>query len=158
MPQSRKPNLWGVVAITYGLVIGTTLLAVAAYYYFRSEVPRDASADPNPMRTMMVGAVWVPIYPPATYIEPGMTQQKEITTGVVKFRTKDPAGTVLAFYKDSLDHTGYYTSMIGNAGGTIHGVRSGGKISVNVTVTSSSENTAGEIHTIHHADPARDVK
>ncbi len=45
--------------------------------------------------------------------------------------------------------------MTGNAGGTVQGVRSGGKISVSVTVTSSSENTTGEIHTLHHADPAR---
>jgi hypothetical protein len=110
------------------------------------------------MRRIMVGAVWVPLYPPATYIEPGSTQEKEITTGIVKFRTKDPAGAVLAFYKEGLDKNGYYTSMTGNAGGTVRGVRSGGKVSVSVTVTSSSENTTGEIHTIRHADPARDLK
>jgi hypothetical protein len=158
MPQSRKPNLWGLVAVTYGLVIGTMLLAAAAYFYFRSEVPAGDAADANPMRRIMVGAVWVPLYPPATYMEPAMTKEKEITTGSVKFRTKEPAGTVLGFYKDSLEQNGFFTSMTGNAGGTVQGVRSGGKINVLVTVTSSSENTTGEIHTIHHADPAREVK
>ncbi|MEO5926924.1 MAG: hypothetical protein ABIR70_24125 [Bryobacteraceae bacterium] len=157
MPHSRKFNVWGLVAITYALVIGTSILAVASYFYFRSEVRQGDNADPNPLRRMMVGAVWVPIYDSATYIEPASTEQKEITTGSVKFRTKEPAGAILGFYKESLQHSGFFTSTTGDAGGTVQGVRNGGKVSVTVTVTSSSENTTGEIHTLNHADPAQEL-
>jgi hypothetical protein len=107
------------------------------------------------MRRMMVGAVWVPIYAGATYVEPAMTQQKEITTGSVKFRTKEPAGSILAFYKNSLEDGGFFTLSSGDVGGIVQAVRNGGKVSVTVSVTTSSENTSGEIHTLHHADPAR---
>jgi hypothetical protein len=157
MPQSAKPKIWGLVLITYTLVIGTSILAVASYFYFRSEVRQGDSADPNPLRRMRVGAVWVPIYDAATYVEPASTEEKEITTGSVKFRTKEPAGAVLGFYKDSLQYSGFFTSTTGNAGGTVQGVRNGGKVSVTVTVTSSSENTTGEIHTLNRADPAQDA-
>src|SRR4051812_26450946 len=138
MPQQSKPKIWGLIAITYTLVIGTSIIAVASYFYFRSEVRQGDAADPNPLRRMRVGAVWVPIFESATYVEPASTEQKEITTGSVKFRTNEPAGAVLGFYKDSLTHSGFFTQMTGNAGGTVQGVRNGGKVSVTVTVTSSS--------------------
>jgi hypothetical protein len=153
--SQKPPNVWGLIAITYGLVIATSVLAVASYFYFRSEIRPGDDADGNPMRRMMVGAVWVPIYSGATYIEPAMTQEKAITTGSVKFRTKDPAGTVLAFYKKTLEENGFFTLSTGNAGGIVQAVRNGGKVNVTVTVTTSSQNTTGEIHTLHHADPAR---
>ncbi|MEI9814473.1 MAG: hypothetical protein WDO18_18325 [Acidobacteriota bacterium] len=72
----------------------------------------------------------------------------------MRFNTKDPAGEVLAFYQDSLKEGGFVTVTTGNAGGTVQAVRRGGKVSVSVTVTTTSENTKGEIHTLHHADPA----
>ena len=158
MPKPRSPNMWGLVAITYGLVIVTALLAVASYFYFRSEIKPGDDADGNPMRRMMVGAVWVPIYAGATYVEPAMVEQKEIATGSVKFRSKDPAGAVLGFYQESLKEGGFVTFTEGNAGGTVQAVRNGGKIHVTVTVTTGSENTTGEIHTLRHADPAHPNK
>jgi len=158
MTKPRQPNMLGLVTITYGLVIGITLLAVASYFYFRSEVRPGDDADGNPMRRMMVGAVWVPIYTGATYVQPGTVREKEITTGVVKFRTKDPAGSVLAFYQDSLKEGGFVTLTTGNAGGTVQALRRGGKTNVTVSVVTSAENTTGEIHTIQHADPAQSKK
>lgn len=156
MSSSRKSlNVWGLVGLTYGLVLATSVLAVASYFYFRSEVKPGDDADGNQMRRMMVGAVWVPIYTGATYVEPAMVQQNEITTGSVKFRTKDPAGAVLGFYQGSLKEGGFVTLTEGNAGGTVQAVRRGGKTNVTVTVTTGPENTTGEIRTLQHADPAR---
>lgn len=155
MTKPRGLNVWGLIGITYGLVIATSVVAVASYFYFRSEIKTGDDADANPMRRMMVGAVWVPIYSGATYVEPTMLQQKEITTGTVKFRTKEPAGAVLAFYQETLKEGGFVTLTTGNAGGTVQAVRRGGKTNVSVSVTTSSENTTGEIRTLHHADPAR---
>lgn len=156
MPSRKQSlNVWGLVGITYGLVLATSVLAVASYFYFRSEVKPGDDADGNQMRRMMVGAVWVPIYSGATYVEPAMLQQKEITTGSVKFRSKEPAGAVLGFYQQSLKEGGFVTFTEGSAGGTVQAVRNGGKINVTVTVTTGPENTTGEIRTLHHADPAR---
>jgi hypothetical protein len=158
MPKPQAPNMWGLVAITYGLVIVTTLLAVTSYFYFRSEVRPGDAADANPMRRMMVGAVWVPIYSGATYVEPAIVQQKEITTGSVKFHSKDPAGAVLGFYQESLKEGGFVTFTEGNAGGTVQAVRNGGKTNVTVSVTTGPEKTTGEIRTLLHADPAHPNK
>jgi hypothetical protein len=152
MQQRRAPNFGILVAITYGLVAFVTLLAVATYYYYRADIKQGDQADPNPMRRMMVGAVWVPIFTTATYVDPASVQEKDITTGSVKFTTKDPPGTVLAFYEESLKKEGYFTTTTGDAGGTIQAQRAGGKFTVGITVTSSSENTKGEIRTLHHAD------
>jgi hypothetical protein len=104
------------------------------------------------MRRMMIGAVWVAIYPTATYVEPASVQEKDITTGSVQFHTKDPAGEVLAFYENALKKEGYFTTTTGDVGGTIQALRAGGKFTVAITVTSSSQNTKGEIRTLHHAD------
>ena len=43
------------------------------------------------------------------------------------------------------------------AGGTLQGVTDKGKMSVTITVTTSAENTTGEIHTLRHIDP-KDAK
>jgi cytochrome c-type biogenesis protein CcmE len=156
--MKKSLNVWALVGITYGLVLATSVLAVASYFYFRSEVKPGDDADGNQMRRMMVGAVWVPIYSGATYVEPAMVQQKEITTGSVKFRSKDPAGAVLGFYQGSLKEGGFVTFTEGNAGGTVQAVRNGGKTNVTVSVTTGPENTTGEIRTLHRADPARPNK
>ena len=150
--QKRNPNFGILAAITYGLVALVTLLAVATYFYFRANIKPDEQADVTPMRRIMVGAVWVPLYASATYFEPASVQEKSITTGSVNFRTKDPAGQVLAFYNEALKKEGYFTTESGDAAGTIQAMRAGGKFTVAITVTSSSENTKGEIRTLHHAD------
>jgi hypothetical protein len=139
--------------VTYGLVALTTLLAVAAYFYFRAGVRAGEQADPNPQRRIMVGTVWVPVYINATYIEPEQQQEKAISTGGVKFRTKDSAAAVLTFYQDSLRRGGFVTLTPSDNGGTVQVVQNGGRTSVRVTVTSGAENTTGEIRTLNHVEP-----
>lgn len=153
MSSRPQPKFGFLILVTYGLVMLITVLAGVAYFQSRSGIQSGDQADPNPMRRMMVGAVWVPIYTEATYYEPNMVEQKEITTGSVKFRTKEPAGSVLAFYEASLRESGFLPLTTGNAGGTVQAVRRGGRISVTVSVTTSSKNTTGEIHTLNHRDP-----
>ena len=104
-----------------------------------------------------LGAVWVPIYERANYVEPQSVSENQITTGAVKFRTQDPAGEVLGFFEKTLKRSGYFIQPTGTAGGTLQGVTDKGKMSVTITVTSSSENTTGEIHTLRHIDP-KDAK
>lgn len=155
--MEKGPRFGILVAVTYGLVILFTGLAVVAYFWTK---PVGDETEANPMRRMMVGAVWVPIYPEATYYEPAMTEQKEITTGSVKFRSKEPAGAVLSFYQSALNEGGFVTLTTGDAGGTVQAVQRGGRVSVTVSVTTSSTNTTGEVRTLNHRenskkDPAR---
>lgn len=150
--MNKDPRLGILAAVTYGLVILTTLLAAAGYFYYRSQIRPGDQADPDPTRRILVGAVWVPVYDAATYFEPGSSEQNAITQGAIKFRTNDPAGSVLAFYDARLKQSGFLTHTTGDAGGTVQAVRNGGRTSVTVSVTSSSENTTGEIHTLHHEE------
>lgn len=147
--RANAPKFGILVAVTYGSVILFTALAVTAYFWMR---PSGVETEPNPMRRMMVGAVWVPIYPEAAYFDPAATEQKEITTGSVKLRTKEPAGSVLSFYQSTLNEGGFVTLTTGDAGGTVQAVQRGGRTSVTVSVTSSSTETTGEIHTLNHRD------
>ncbi|MEP6961177.1 MAG: hypothetical protein ABI995_03820 [Acidobacteriota bacterium] len=157
-PRPKSLNLWGLVGITYGLVIATAVLAIGSYFYFRASVRPGDQADPNPMRRIRVGTVWVPIYEQASYFDPTSMQEKAISQGTVKFRTKDGAGAVLAFYQNTLKEGGFVTLTTGNAGGSVQAVRRGGKTTVLVTVSSASgsktgENTTGEIRTLNHEEP-----
>ncbi|MEO8097681.1 MAG: hypothetical protein ABI811_08260 [Acidobacteriota bacterium] len=154
--RGRRFNVWGLIGITYGLVLFTTVLAVGSYFYFRSEVKQGDQADPNPMRRIRVGSVWIPIYDQATYFEPTSLEQKAITKGTVKFRTKDGPGAVLAFYQSTLKEGGFVTLTTGSAGGTVQAVRRAGKTTVLVTVsgaTKQGEITTGEIQTLNHEEP-----
>jgi len=147
-PSSR--SMWGLVGITYGLVMITMAVAIGGYYYYKSkQAPADQS-EPDQTRRIMVGAVWVPVYLDASYFTPTSVEQGSITNGGVKFKTSHPAGEVLSFYETSLKQTGYFTTTTGTAGGTVQGVRRGGKMSVLVSVSSSSTETQGEIHTLFH--------
>jgi hypothetical protein len=152
-PRPKKPNMMGLAIVTYSLVIGVTLLSVASYYFYLSRVTPGDNIEADQTRRILVGAVWVPIYEKATYVEPASVQEKEIATGTVKFRTNNPAGEVLGFYKTSLEHSGYLTKPTGTVGGTLQAVGERGKVSVLVTVTSGPENTTGEIRTLRHILP-----
>lgn len=143
-------NVWGLVGITYGLVAITILVAVGGYYYYRSKQAPGDQSEPDQTRRIMVGAVWVPVYIGASYFAPASVEQGAITNGSVQFKTNDPGGAVLAFYETSLKQTGYFTTVSGTAGGTVQGVRRGGKMSVLVSVSSSSNETQGEIRTLFH--------
>ena len=143
-------NVWGLVGVTYGLVAITVVVAIGGYYYFKSQQTPTDQSEPDQTRRIMVGAVWVPVYTEASYFSPTSVEQGAITNGGVKFKTTDPAGAVLAFYENSLKQTGYFTTITGTAGGTVQGVRRGGKMSVLVSVSSSSAETQGEIRTLFH--------
>jgi len=98
----------------------------------------------------------VPIYDQATYFEPTSLQQKAITKGTIKFRTKDGPGSVLAFYEKTLKEGGFVALTTGSAGGTVQAVRRGGKTTVLVSVSGASkqgEITTGEIQTLDQEDP-----
>ena len=154
-PRGRGLNVWGLVGVTYGLVIFTIVVAVGGYYYYKAQQAPTDQSEPDPTRRIMVGAVWVPVYMRASYTEPTSVEQGAITNGGVKFKTADPAGTVLSFYETSLKQIGYFTTITGTAGGTVQGVRSGGKMSVLVSVGSLGTETQGEIRTLFH-DPEKE--
>jgi hypothetical protein len=143
-------NVWGLVGLTYGLVIITMAVAVGSYFYYKSNEASTDQSEPDPTRRILVGGVWVPVYLSASYFAPTSIEQGAITNGGIKFKTSDPAGEVLAFYEKSLKQTGYFTTITGTAGGSVQGVRSGGKMSVLVSVSSSGTDTQGEIHTLFH--------
>lgn len=147
----KKPfNVLGLVVAAYGLVILTAVGAAAAYYYYKSKQAPGSQSEPDPTRRIFVGAVWVPVYPGATYYEPERVEQGAITNGGVKFKTGDAAGGVLAFYATSLKQAGYFTTMTGTAGGTVQGVRNGGRTSVLVSISTSGKETLGEIRTLFY--------
>ena len=156
-PKPKKPHMMGLAVVTYTLVAGTILLSVATYYYYLAQVPAGDQIEADATRRMLIGAVWVPIYEHANYVEPQSLSENQITTGAVKFRTQDPAGEVLGFFEKTLKRSGYFIQPTGTAGGTLQGVTDKGKMSVTITVTSSSENTTGEIHTLRHIEP-KDAK
>lgn len=148
--DKKSLNILGLVAVTYGLVILTVVIAAASYFYSKSRQAPGAQSEPDPTRRIFVGAVWVPVYPGAQYYQPTSVQQGAITNGTVKFKTSDPAGGVLGFYESSLKQTGYFTTISGAAGGTVQGVRNGGRTSVLVSVSTSGPETLGEIRTMFH--------
>jgi hypothetical protein len=148
----REPRFGMLALVTYGLVILFTAVAAAGYFYYRSQVRPGDQAEADPTRRILVGAVWVPVYEAATYFEPGSTEEKAITQGAIRFRTQDPAGSVLAFYEAKLRQGGFLTHTTGDAGGTVQAIRDGGRTSVTVSVTSSSKDTSGEIRTLHRAE------
>ena len=155
--KPRALNIWGLVGVTYGLVILTVAGSIGGYYYLRSKTPAASQTEPDDRRRIMVGAVWVPVYQGATYFAPTSVEQGSITNGGVKFRTSDPAGAVLSFYDASLKQTGYFTTVSGTMGGTVRGVRSGGRMSVLVSVNSNSKETEGEVRTLFN-DPEKGKK
>lgn len=157
MPPSKKPHMAGLAFVTYALVAGTVLIAIGSYYYYMAQIAPGDQPEADPTRRMLVGAVWVPIYEHASYVEPESVSQNEITTGGVKFRTQDPAGEVLGYFEKTLKRSGYFIQPAGPAGGTLQAVADQGKMSVRITVATSSENTTGEIHTLRHIDP-KDTK
>jgi hypothetical protein len=148
--MDRHPRFGILVLITFSIVSGVTLLSIATYYYFRANIHQGAQADPKPLRRMLIGAVWVPIDPHATYIEPAETKQKGITTGSVKFHTTEPLEAVLSFYRDSLREGGVVTFSTTDSGATVQAISNGGRVNVQITLASTPENTTGEIHTLSH--------
>jgi hypothetical protein len=143
-----KSQVWKLVAVTYGLVIATSILALVAYFQFRDDIKPGDSADANPLRRMRVGTVWIPVYEAASWVEPTSTEQNDVHLGSVKFKTQDPPDQVLRFYADHLREGGFVTTTAS----TVQAVRSGGKTNVTVSVNASATDTTGEIRTFQKTD------
>ena len=156
--ERNKFSLWGIVGLTYGLVIITTIIAIATYYWMKSSQTGVDQNDANTTRRIIIGAVWVPLYPGAAYTEAssqteGSEQRGVVTQGTIHFTSKDGAGAVMSFYQDGLKQTGFFTTTTGNAGGTVQAIKSGGRTSVLVTVMGTNTGSSGEIRTLDHALP-----
>ncbi|MEP7351925.1 MAG: hypothetical protein ABI824_01705 [Acidobacteriota bacterium] len=156
----RKFNILGVVGITYGLVIFVTVVAVGGYYWARSKQGAINQGDADPTRRIMVGSVWIPLYPGATFTAikahtEGSEELGQITQGSVHFTTTAGAGGVLAYYENGLKQSGFLITVSGDAGGTIQGIKRAGKTSALITIGSSPVGTVGDVRTLDHVDPKK---
>lgn len=139
----KDPKIGFLVAITYGLVMLTTLIAVGGYYYMSSQMGLETGISADQVgadRTVPVGAVWVPVYPKAALSggtsSTTVATDGDITEGEAAFRSADPPRQVLEFYRDKLSVAGYLVSDAAEnaTGGSMQAMRLGGRMRVQIVL------------------------
>jgi hypothetical protein len=141
----KTPNIWALASWTYGAVIAVTILSIAAYYFV---APKRAQPL-DETRTVVVGSVWIPVYPGATMEGTATAKHDDETRSTLNFETADPADRVLSFYQAAL-RKGIFrfdTVTKNGGGGTVRSVVHEGKTTVVVTIQTAGDRSRGEIRT-----------
>ena len=148
-PAGKPPNIWALASVTYGAVIAVAIISILAYYYLapRKTVSRQLT---DAERSMIVGSVWIPIYPGGTVERTASTKQDSSTESTLTFETKDHADRVLSFYQAALKKGVFRFDTVtrNDGGGTVRSMAHEGKTTVVVTVHATGEGSVGEIRTV----------
>jgi hypothetical protein len=141
-PPRKRPDIWWVVAVTYGAVIVLTIASLVAYYSW-SQRGTDTAGP------IAVGSLWVPIYPGALVVGHSSSGNDEVTETTLRFKTQDSADKLLSFYQAKLKDGRFRQSSFAKngAGGTIRANLRDGIGQILLTVTSLPEGSEGSITT-----------
>jgi len=148
-PARKPPNIWALASVTYGAVIAVTIISIVAYYYLAPK--RTASRQlTDAERSMIVGSVWIPIYPGAVVTGTASTTQNSTIESRLTFDSKDQADDVLSFYRAALRKGVFRFDTVTRAdgGGTVRSMAHEGKTTVVATIHASGGGSQGEIRTI----------
>jgi len=145
----KPPNVWVLASVTYGAVIAVAIISIVAYRYLapkRTTTQQLTDAE----RSMIVGSVWMPIYPGSTVEATASTKKDSATESTLTFGTKDHADRVLSFYQAALKKGVFRFDTVtkSDGGGTVRSMAHEGKTTVVVTVHAANEGSLGEIRTI----------
>lgn len=148
-PARKPPNIWALASVTYGAVIAVTIISMVAYYYL---APKRTTSQQltDAERSMVVGSVWMPIYPGAAVESTASTKQDRVTSSTLTFGTRDQPDRVLSFYQAALKKGVFRFSTVtkDGGGGTVRSMAHNGKTTVAVTIRVTADGSRGEIRTI----------
>jgi hypothetical protein len=135
--------------VTYGAVIVVAIISIVTYYYLapRRTVSQELT---DAERSMVVGSVWIPIYPGGMVQGTASTKKDSATESTLNFGTKDQADRVLAFYQAALKKGVFRFDTVtkSDGGGTVRSLTHQGKTTVVVTIHATEGGSQGEIRTI----------
>ena|SRR5258708_26689705 len=155
-PENRPktiPRIWLVAGVTYGLVIATTILAVVAYRYLLPPPSSEQEAREKANNNVLVGGAWVPAYPGALTEDANYSTHGDVTEGILRFKSADPPGQVLAFYrKRRVGGLQFKTLTESPGGGSIEARARTGHATIRITVNSSTEGSEAVITTVAKED------
>jgi hypothetical protein len=150
-PARKAPNIWAIASVTYGAVILVTILSVVAYY-FVARGPRAQTEDNT--RAVVVGSVWMPIYPGASIAKTASAPRDNATESTLNFESPEPVERVFSFYQAALKKGVFRFENVqpdAKGGGTVRSVVHQGKTTVVVTIQAAGSGTQGEIRTVDKA-------
>jgi hypothetical protein len=143
-PLLKHRNLWVLALVTYGLVIITGFLAVIAY---RRIYPEAGAAEVDrelKYATVMVGLVWMPVFPGGIVQDSTSTTTGGFVEGSMKFTSTDRPSKVLTFYHARLTKVGYRLKFSGDI---IEATSRDGKSSVTVALARTTDGSDVQIRT-----------
>lgn len=144
-PLRKVRQLWILAAVSYGSVIVVILLSVWTYLHFFTA--RERVDDST---SVAIGSVWLPVYPGSVVESANSTAHDHATESVLRFKSKDPAAKILAFYEPKLRtvHFESYLSRRTGDGGMLQAGTLGRNTTVVITAQSSAEGSEGQITTL----------
>jgi hypothetical protein len=153
VPLRKLPSLWVLAAVTYGLVITVTILSVWAYHRYYPGADSTEIELQKMSARIMVGTVWVPVYPEAMLHDMSASAQGEMTEGVLHFNSTDSPTRLLSFYRAKLKKAGYDVTL---APDTVRASSHKLKSTATITVTPSAAGSEAQVNTKGPTNPSPD--
>lgn len=147
--KETKSSILKLAAVTYGLVILTTAIAVFVYYRVWGGPPKEDDLFDR-TGSVAVGSLWVPVYPGA--LLEGQTADKngESTRTTFRMNMSAKPHDVVEFYKTRMKASPFHYTNAGEneTGGTVFATARAGKATIFVTVKAASGGAHTEITTV----------
>jgi hypothetical protein len=137
-------------AVTYGLVIVVTILSVMAYHRFWPGANATELELQKMSARIMVGSVWVPVYPDAMLHDMTSSTHGDLTEGVLLFNSPDAPSKVQMFYRLKFKKAGFDVTFSDDK---IQAVSRKGKSTATVIVSPAEAGSEIQVTTKAVADP-----
>lgn len=148
VPLHKVRSIWVLAAVSYGLVIIFTILAVVVYHRFWPRGNADEIALEQKSASITVGSVWIPVYPGAVHRDMTSSKKGGVTTGDLVFTSGDPPRKLIAFYRSRLELARFNVMFAPEgSGGRIEAITNRGKTFATLIFTPAGSGSEVEIRT-----------
>jgi hypothetical protein len=146
-PLRKLPHIWILAGVTYGLVLGVTVLAVFAYkHYWPSADHQEIELEQRSAK-IGVGDVWLPVYPGAIHKEMRSSTHDGVVEGDLDFTSDDAPAKLIAFYRARLRDEFDVRYSVNGSGGRLEAVGKRRKSVATMIFNVSAAGCEVQVHT-----------
>ena len=136
MPSTKKPPVWLLIGVTYGVCAALTIAAAVVYFRWSTKGTEPVAGEIDMPGPIAVGSLWLPRYPGAVMVSHTASRHGPLLESTLTLKSPDSSGKMVIFYESKLKSGRFKLNSFTNnpEGGSIDARLRNGKAQVRVDV------------------------
>jgi hypothetical protein len=100
--STKKPPVWMLIGVTYGVCAALTIGAAVAYFRWSTVGNEPVAGEMDKAGPIAIGSLWLPPYPGAKVVGHATSRNGDATETTLNLKSSDPADRMVMFYEGKL--------------------------------------------------------